>query len=195
MQYDIRDVTAEDESFEASQRFPAGTLGVTLTTPKSMEVATMARDDMEMGSRISIPVSQAVPEDMLIPGFYKPELRAALADLPRLLPPVLFVWGRKSDVLKHPTGPGLRHMCLISTGSASCGSGGHAKGRMTKLPVEEASHAVPLEKPALMSSAVVPWLAERTTEWSTRMVGQPERETSMNAARIKPDWLRKIHKL
>ncbi|KAI9708443.1 MAG: hypothetical protein M1820_003903 [Bogoriella megaspora] len=197
IKYDIRDVTPNDPSFDHSATdsgFPIVGLGVTLTTPKAQEVYTMMQEHLEHPGQISILPNKATPEETVMPRFYRAEGIMMKKILPNVLPPVLYAWGKSSDLAIGPNaGLSYRKMLLETTGSADCGSGGQAKGKVREVWVDDSTHPIPFEQPEALSKALAPWLRELRNEWICQK--RRDQQRIFYPAKINSAWLEKVSKL
>ena len=93
MRYDLRPASAERCAEIGSSD------AVTLTTPKSMEVATMMRPDPPFDGYSEEPDLRSRPVDIdstVVQGFYRGEHIQIYRDLPGILPSTLVMWAGKS---------------------------------------------------------------------------------------------------
>ena len=131
--------------------------GVTLTTPKTLETYAWARPWPALAGTAA-PKERGIDgrDTEFVPGFYRPEAAELQRTLPFVLPPVLLVWGEKSNI-----SPAERRVWYReNVGTGPGGGGGVASGQVREAEVQGAGHPVSLEKPELCAEATGRWLAE-----------------------------------
>src|ERR1700761_2446823 len=105
---------------------------VTLTTPKSQEVFSYLRPKYHGNPGIAPEMDRVVYGDMhpddIEEGypFYRPEPAQIFRRLPELKPPVLYIFGKHSELAT----PELRRKKMETTGIGVGGSGGYAEGKV-----------------------------------------------------------------
>lgn len=157
---------------------------VTLTTTKAQEVFSYLRPKYYGSSGINPERDRNVYGDMhpddIEPDypFYRPEPAEIFRRLPELRPPVLYIFGKSSELAT----PTLRRKKMESTGVGVGGSGGHAEGRVKEV-VLNCGHLVPMEKvgecadaAALFTSQELVRWEETTREWQRRWLERPRKD-------------------
>ncbi|KAL9071249.1 MAG: hypothetical protein Q9157_005533 [Trypethelium eluteriae] len=193
MQYDLRDVTIDNPPPSELGVDPTSSTGVTLTTPKAQEAYTVVMDHLDLPGHVSVPPAKANSVVKVIPGFYRPEFLSVQRLLPTVFPPVLYIWGELSDLLRPPGGAAYRDYLLQTTGASDAGSGGIARGKVAEAWVKGSTHTIPFEKPEGLAKALIPWLEQRHNAWLEEQV-RNEKQV-FYTAKIKPNWLSKVNKL
>lgn len=158
MKYDLRPASADQCKKVGSPD------AVTLTTPKSMEVATMMRPDPPLQGHPEEPDLRNRPDDIdttIIRGFYPGEVLKMWWDLPYILPSTLVVWAGKSLA-------GMNYAKEIDEriGTGYGGNGGIATGRVKSVSIADIGHPLPLEKPGAVAEVVSDWLRHEVLRWS-----------------------------
>lgn len=147
-----------------------GTRPVTLSTPVPQEcfmylrpkyygnpMVSLDQDRLEYGD---IHPDDIDPEDP----FYRPEPAKLFRQLPEIKPPVLYVFGERSEVAT----PDLRREKLERTGVGVGGSGGKQDKRVEEV-VLDTGHLVPMEKTKETASAVAPFALQRVEQWEAEV--------------------------
>ncbi|KAL7810165.1 alpha/beta-hydrolase [Trichoderma gracile] len=173
IRYGLRDISpssssssspSSSSSSSSSSRTPVG-----LTTTKHQEVFTFVRPlwpALDPSTNLLTNPSLAPDADIdpntpfALP-FYRPEGNNTAARLPHLRPPVLYVFGAKSDV----SPPHLIREKLETTGVGVGGSGGAKAGRVKHVAHPQAGHLVPLEEPAFCAAAAAGWIRTEMDRW------------------------------
>ncbi|KAJ4524530.1 hypothetical protein HRR75_000119 [Exophiala dermatitidis] len=156
---------------------------VTLTTPKAQEVFSYLRPKYYGSPDIPPEEDWAVygdihPDDVEDYPFYRPEPAQTFRRLPELKPPVLYIFGAKSELAT----PDLRRKKMETTGSGIGGSGGQKNGKVEEV-VLDCGHLVPLERvkecadaAARFSVSEVTRWEDMTRDWQRRWLEKPPRE-------------------
>lgn len=179
MKYDLRD--------SPTPEYPEA---VTLTTPKSLEVATMMMPDPPYPGRESGPDHVPEANNVVVPGFYRGEVEEIQIILPRIYPSVLYVWGTKSDI-------GMSDYAsrqVNRTGIAKGGNGGVASGKVRSATVERANHPVVLEKPRDTAKVVSIWLNRELDLWNDE-ARRMEKQPILNPGILNPHLLKRLAKI
>jgi pimeloyl-ACP methyl ester carboxylesterase len=92
--------------------------------------------------------------------FYRPEPAEIFRRLPELKPPVLYIFGRHSELATDE----LRRKKMESTGTGIGGSGGERKGRVKEV-VLDCGHLVPMEKVTDCADAAASFTASEVSLW------------------------------
>lgn len=164
---------------------------VTLTTPKSMEVATMMRPDPPFAGYPEAADFRNRPDDLdttIVQGFYRGEVTQVYRNLPYILPATLYVWGRRSL-----GGTAYSKDIAGRTGTGYGGNGGLDAGRVQETVLDDTGHNIPLDKPGEAAETVDRWLREEFTRWEKEnqdRKNQPEFEIA-----LRPEWKQRIAKL
>ena len=88
VKYDLRDMPTQEHPH-----------AVTLTTPKAQEVYSYARPDPPFPGYEAAPDHKARPENtVVVPGFYRGEVKHLKRVLPQTLPSILYLWGTESVI-------------------------------------------------------------------------------------------------
>lgn len=168
IRYGLRDVPPSSSS-SSSPPTTTTTTPVRLTTTKHQEVFTFARPlwpALDPSTNLLTNPSLAPDTDIdpstpfALP-FYRPEGNNTAARLPNLRPPILYVFGAKSDV----SPPHLIREKLETTGVGVGGSGGARAGRVKHLVHPRAGHLVPLEEPLFCATAAAGWIRTEMDRW------------------------------
>ncbi|KAI9815143.1 MAG: hypothetical protein M1827_002986 [Pycnora praestabilis] len=190
IKYNLRDLPPVKSSSSASDAAALTAIPVTLTTPKAQEVYTMMRPDPPFpGFPEGSDYSSRGDNATVVPGFYRGESAQVVANLPFLLPSILYVWGSESLLFNSK----YRVTMVEATGTGAGGNGGTAAGKVKEVVVQGATHPLPLEKPREAAEAVAPWLKEEMRRWDKERESrktQPKFETTLS-----PDWVKRIAKL
>lgn len=131
---------------------------VVLTTPPSQETFTYLRPNFDGYGIDGKPVNHQTHPDLdpnwphIFP-FYRPEVYAAIETLPKLRPPVLYLFPDQSDISSQEQ----NEKKLAVTGIAVGGSGGVQAGRVKAVSLKGMGHLFPFE--AVKQTAGI--LAER----------------------------------
>ncbi|KIW19185.1 hypothetical protein PV08_03479 [Exophiala spinifera] len=139
---------------------------VTLTTTKAQEVFSYLRPKYYGRPELAPEEDRSVygdmhPEDVEqgYP-FYRPEPSEIFRRLPEVKPPVLYIFGKSSELAT----PELRRKKLETTGIGVGGSGGHAAGRVKEV-VLDSGHLVPMEKIRQCADAAASFVNEEISCW------------------------------
>lgn len=92
--------------------------------------------------------------------FYRPEPAAIFRRLPEVKPPILYIFGKRSDF----STPELRSKKLESTGIGVGGSGGRDHGKVKEIMID-AGHLIPMEAVNETADAVAEFIASEVEEW------------------------------
>ncbi|KAG7001972.1 hypothetical protein G7Y79_00030g065050 [Physcia stellaris] len=183
MKYDLRPASADQCNKAGSPN------AVTLTTPKSMEVATMMRPDPPLQGYPEEPDLLNRPDDIdttIIRGFYRGEVLKMWWNLPYILPSTLVIWAGKSLA-----GTNYAKEIDKRIGTGYGGNGGIAVGRVKSVDINDVGHPLPLEKPGAVAEAVSDWLHHEVVRWSTEYERpQPPFDTAVH-----PEVIERIAKL
>ncbi|EXJ90734.1 hypothetical protein A1O1_03838 [Capronia coronata CBS 617.96] len=168
---------------------------VTLSTPKAQEVFSYLRpkyygtsvNPPEKGRTVYGDIHKDDVEDY---PFYRPEPAQMFRRLPELKPPVLYIFGNKSELAT----PELRRKKMEFTGSGVGGNGGQQAGQVKEI-VLDCGHLVPMEKvkecadaaAGFTVSQIARW-EEKTREWQRRWLERPRQER----VGIDDEWRDKI---
>lgn len=164
IQYGLRDVAASPASSEDESQTP-----VRLTTTKHQEVFTFVRPlwpALDPTSNLLVHPSRAPdydlgPDSPAPMPLYRPEGHNTVIRLPHLRPPVLYLFGAKSDV----SPPNLIQEKLETTGIGIGGSGGVKAGRVKHVTHPESGHLLPLEEPSFCAKAAAEWAKTEMEKW------------------------------
>ncbi|KAI1609561.1 Alpha/beta hydrolase family-domain-containing protein [Exophiala viscosa] len=143
VKYGLRDLPTELYPERGDGQEPP----VTLTTTKAQEVFSYLRPKYYGSSGIASEDDRDVYGDMHPDDvekeypFYRPEPAEIFRRLPELKPPVLYIFGKSSELAT----PTLRRKKMETTGIGVGGSGGERAGRVKEV-VLECGHLVPMEK-------------------------------------------------
>ena len=180
VKYDLRDMP--------TQQHPHA---VTLTTPKAQEVYNYARPDPPFPGYEAGPDYKNRPDDsVVVPGFYRGEVKHLKRILPQLLPPLLFLWGTESDI----GNSAYPQTVLEQIGVGDEGNGGLATGKVQSKYVNGAYHAIHLEMPGEVAEEISEWLKK---EWHDEMMRKKDEQQQppFNPGVLNPLWLEKLSKL
>ncbi|ETI19865.1 hypothetical protein G647_08879 [Cladophialophora carrionii CBS 160.54] len=192
MQYGLRDLPTE----MYPDRGGSKETPVTLTTPKSQEVFSYLRPKYYGTSGIAPEKDWDVYGDMHPDDieedypFYRPESAQIFRRLPELKPPVLYIFGKNSELAT----PELRRKKMETTGTGVGGSGGSAEGKVKEV-VLNCGHLVPMERTTECAAAVASFATSELARWEehTRQ-GQAQWLTKPRSDRVGIDdeWRRMI---
>ncbi|KIX07225.1 uncharacterized protein Z518_01878 [Rhinocladiella mackenziei CBS 650.93] len=156
---------------------------VTLTTPKSQEVFSYLRPKYYGSSGISPEKDRSVygdlhPEDIEDYPFYRPEPAETFRRLPELKPPVLYIFGKNSELATSE----LRRKKMENTGVGLGGSGGKDDNRVKEV-ILDCGHLVPMEMVTECAEAAASFAAseisrweQETREWQERWLSRPRKD-------------------
>ncbi|EXJ92588.1 hypothetical protein A1O3_01140 [Capronia epimyces CBS 606.96] len=159
---------------------------VTLTTPKAQEVFSYVRPKYYGLPGIPPEQDRTVygdmhPDDVEDYPFYRPEPAETFRRLPELKPPVLYIFGKKSELAT----PELRRKKMETTGVGVGGNGGQQHGQVKEI-VLDCSHLVPMENPTECADAAASFAAseisrweETTRQWQRRWLQKPRQERAV----------------
>ncbi|KAL7951865.1 Alpha/beta hydrolase family domain-containing protein [Trichoderma barbatum] len=162
--YGLRAVPASSTSPEDESKTP-----VRLTTTKHQEVFTFVRPvwpAIDPVSHLIIHPSR-IPDHDFEPGspthipFYRSEGNNTATRLPHLRPPVLYIFGGKSNV----SPPKLILEKLEITGTGVGGSGGVKAGRVKHITHPDGGHLIPLEEPVFCAKTAAEWTKTEMDRW------------------------------
>ncbi|KAL4756657.1 Alpha/beta hydrolase family-domain-containing protein [Aspergillus foveolatus] len=141
---------------------------VTLTTTKAQELFFYCRlsyIDERSGLRRGDPKEDMHPDDIdeYYP-FYRPEPVLLFCRLPGLKPPVLYLFGGKSEL----STPEARREKMEITGTGVGGSGGVKAGAVEEV-VLPAGHLVPMEPAKETAQATGDFIHSRLSQWEVRL--------------------------
>ncbi|KAL7938468.1 Alpha/beta hydrolase family domain-containing protein [Trichoderma chlorosporum] len=165
IRYGLHDVSTPSTSQQDESQTP-----VRLTTTKHQEVFTFVRPLWPALDPVSHLVTQPshAPDHDIDPDspaympFYRSEGNNTAARLPHLRPPILYIFGGKSNISPSH----LVREKLETTGAGVGGSGGAKAGRVKGITHPESGHLVPLEEPVFCAKAAAEWTkAEMDTWW------------------------------
>lgn len=177
IQYDLRDCPT-----------PEHPRGVTLTTPKSLELASILLPDPPFDGFSPGPEYVPGGNNILIPGFYRGEVEFIVRALPSIYSPTLYVWGEQSDIGMSDYATRV----VDTTGTGIEGAGGRASGQVESVYVD-AGHDITLEQPKKAAEAIAAWIRKQHQAWSDKETAGPK--PPFNPAVINPLWLKRINKL
>ena len=188
IEYGLRDLPTELHPVRADGKTPA----VTLTTPKSQEVFSYLRpkyfgtsgmaperDWTEYGDMHPEDIEEGYP-------FYRPEPAQIFRRLPELKPPVLYIFGKHSELAT----PELRRKKVETTGVGVGGNGGQAEGQVKEV-VLNCGHLVPMEKVEECADVAASFAATEVSRWerSTREWQQRwQRKSRRDRVGIDDEW-------
>lgn len=161
VRYGLRDLPTALYPTQGSEKRPP----VTLTTPKAQEVFSYLRPKY-YGPRGVLPEEDRTvygdmnPDDIEDYPFYRPEPAEIFRRLPELKPPVLYIFGRHSELATEE----LRRKKMQSTGIGTGGSGGAQEGRVKDV-VLDCGHLVPMEKVVECADAAASFAASEASRW------------------------------
>lgn len=162
---------------------------VTLTTPKSMEVATMMRPDPPFDGYPEESDLKERPEDIdstVVRGFYRGEVVQIYRELPYILPSTLVVWAGKSLA-----NTSFAKEMTDRIGIGYGGNGGVATGRVKRLDIPSIGHHLPLEQPGVVAKAISEWLQPEFAKWNEE---QAKKQPPFDVA-LHPEWISRVAKL
>ncbi|CBF73728.1 hypothetical protein AN8025.2 [Aspergillus nidulans FGSC A4] len=141
---------------------------VTLTTTKAQELFFYCRPsyiDERSGLRCGDPKEDMHPDDIDEDyPFYRPEPVLMFRRLPELKPPVLYIFGGKSEL----STPEARREKMEITGTGLGGSGGVKAGAVEEV-VLPAGHLVPMELAKESARATGDFVHSRLSQWEARV--------------------------
>ncbi|RDW92834.1 alpha/beta hydrolase [Aspergillus mulundensis] len=145
-----------------------GPNAVTLTTTKAQELFYYVRPsyiDERSGLALGNPKEDMHPDDIDEDSpSYRPEPALMFRRLPDLKPPVLYLFGEKSEL----STPDARREKMESTGTGVCGSGGVKAGAVEEF-VLPAGHLVPMELVRESADAAGDFIHSRVAEWQRKV--------------------------
>ncbi|KAK6387539.1 hypothetical protein LTS17_000808 [Exophiala oligosperma] len=157
---------------------------VTLTTTKAQEVFSYLRPKYYGQNGLAPEEDRSVygdihPDDVEREyPFYRPEPSEIFRRLPEVKPPVLYIFGKSSELAT----PELRRKKMETTGAGIGGSGGQKVGRVKEV-VLDSGHLVPMEKVTQCASAAASFvdeemsrLQEITEAWQRRWLQKSRQE-------------------
>jgi pimeloyl-ACP methyl ester carboxylesterase len=164
IRYGLREVPSTSNSQQDESQTP-----VRLTTTKHQEVFTFVRPIWPALDPVSklithksrAPDSDLDPETPTQFPFYRSEGNNTVARLPNIRPPVLYIFGAKSNV----SPAHLIREKLEKTGTGVGGSGGAKAGRGKGVTHPESGHLVPLEEPVFCAKAAAEWTKTEMDKW------------------------------
>ena len=158
MKYDLRPASSKQCADIGSPD------AVTLTTPKSMEVATMMRPDPPFDGYPEELDLRGRPDDIdstVVQGFYRGEIVQIYHELPYILPSTLVVWAGKSLANTN-----FAKEMTDRIGIGYGGNGGIATGRVQRLDIPSIGHHLPLEQPGVVAKAISEWSQPEIARWN-----------------------------
>lgn len=180
VKYDLRDMP--------TQQHPHA---VTLTTPKAQEVYCYARPDPPFPGYEAAPDHKTRPENtVVVPGFYRGEVKHLKRVLPQILPSVLYLWGTESDI----GNSAYSQIVTDQTGVGDEGNGGVTSGKVQSKHVKGAYHAIHLEMPGKVAEDVGEWLKTELKMWHEETM-RKEEQPPFNPGVVNPLWLEKLSNL
>ena len=164
MQYSLRDLPTllypESPSKDGTQ------IPVTLKTTKHQEVLTFMRPSFK--GRTTSPVQQPdrkthadLDPNIGAYPFYRPEAMQTAGQLPHIRPPVLYLFGGRSEISPES----WRRQRLEMTGKGVGGSGGAKHGQVSGHVLENTSHYLPFEEPNTCAGLAADWLSPKLEDW------------------------------
>ncbi|KAI5362757.1 putative alpha/beta hydrolase-1 [Septoria linicola] len=176
---------------------------ITLTTTKHQEVVSFARAAFPKSTEQNL--ESFTPDPVLHPdlgddrhpanAFYRPESTMTFQQLPFLRPSCFYIYGEKSHMAAANSKG--RNDKLKATGTATGGSGGAAKGKVTEAVVK-GSHFVPFEMPDEVALLAGRWFDNELARWRQE---QEEEHRRMDAvpfearSRVTEEWVQWVHRL
>lgn len=139
---------------------------VTLTTTKAQEVFSYLRPKYYGQSGLAPEEDHNVYGDMHPDDvekeypFYRPEPSEIFRRLPEVKPPVLYIFGKTSELATLD----LRRKKLETTGTGVGGSGGQKAGRVKEV-VLDSGHLVPMENVTECAEAAASFANEEISRW------------------------------
>lgn len=174
---------------------------VTLTSTKHQDVATYARRafpkerDGDLHAHVPSEVDDDDPDLKWLRqsgvAFYRPEGPITFAELPKVRPACLYMYGGKSD-WEVTSGPEGRRLKRERTGAGIGGSGGVTAGRVADSIVAGGGHYVPLEQPEAVAEEIAKYLATETQRLSKLEEGSLQRQRLVPQGKrssVDDDWL------
>jgi pimeloyl-ACP methyl ester carboxylesterase len=164
--YGLRDVPTELYPVTPDEEEHA----VTLTTPKSQEVFSYLRPKYAGTDGIAPEKDWTAYGDMHPDDieedypFYRPEPAQIFRRLPELKPPVLYIFGKHSELAT----PELRRKKMETTGTGVGGSGGATEGKVKEV-VLDCGHLVPMELVSDCAEAAASFAASEADRWNVVM--------------------------
>jgi pimeloyl-ACP methyl ester carboxylesterase len=164
--YGLQDVSP---SSSTSSKEDESQTPVRLTTTKHQEVFTFIRP---LWPALD-PTTNLLTNPSLVPDhdidpdtppslpYYRPEGNNTAVRLPHLRPPVLYIFGGKSNV----SPPHLIREKLETTGVGVGGSGGAKAGRVKDIIHPDSGHLIPLEEPLFCAKAAAEWAKTEIGRW------------------------------
>ncbi|KAI2904452.1 hypothetical protein CBS63078_5666 [Aspergillus niger] len=145
-----------------------GPSAVTLTTTKAQELFYFVRPsyvDERSGLPRGNPEKEMHPDDHDADyPFYRPESAWMFRRLPHLKPPILYLFGERSDL----SSPAARQEKVATTGTGLGGSGGAARGLVEEV-VLPCGHMVPMELVRESAEASAAFIDKRLSDWESRV--------------------------
>lgn len=180
VKYDLRDMP--------TQQHPHA---VILTTPKAQEVYSYARPDPPFPGYEAAPDHKTRPENtVVVPGFYRGEVKHLKRVLPQILPSILYLWGTESDI----GNSAYPQTVIDQTGVGDEGNGGTASGKVQSKYVRGAYHAIHLEMPRRVAEDIGQWLKMELEKWHEEMTRKKE-QPPFSPGVVNPLWLEKLSNL
>lgn len=145
---------------------------VILRTTRDNEVHSfvrpMVRPPLEKGGPLRPPNRTSHPDFDFIdpvslvgaPQLYRPEPMMIYQRLPNLRPPVLYIFGLKSEL----SIPLARAGKMATTGTGPGGSGGNFEGRVKEVLLD-VGHLIPMEMPVQTAEASAKWMVDELAIW------------------------------
>ena len=178
IQYDLRDCPTSEHPH-----------GVCLTTPKNMEILTMMNPDPPLPGHPPVPEYVKGDNNVVVSGFFRGEVEQVQRSLPFVYPPVLYLWGKQSDV-------GMSNYAgeqVSQTGIGRGGSGGVASGQVRSVYMEGVGHTIVLEKPKEAAKVIGGWMREQFSAW-TKDAKEREHQAPFDPGKVNPLWLERLAK-
>ncbi|MCJ1360420.1 MAG: hypothetical protein MMC33_010425 [Icmadophila ericetorum] len=195
VEYGLRDLPTKlypDVPTEGEKGTP-----VTLTTTKHQEVWTFLRPNFDGqdadGNAVYNRLTHADLNRTAPPTypFYRPEPSITLNNLQFLRPPVLYIFGGKSNVSTEE----WREQKLELTGTGVGGSGGAKEGRVEEVTLPGISHLVPMEAPEQTAEAAATWLGRELQRWRDQEqkleAARSQREAAWNI-KVSEEWIKRV---
>lgn len=180
VKYDLRDMPTQQHPY-----------AVTLTTPKAQEVYNYARPDPPFPGYEAAPDHKTRPDDtVVVPGFYKGEVKHSKRILHHIQPPLLLLWGSESDI----GNSAYAQTVVDQAGLGDEGNGGVASGKVQSKYVKGAYHAIHLEMPGKVAEEISEWLEKELETWQEK-TRKKEQQPSFNPGVLNPLWLERLSKL
>lgn len=165
---------------------------VILKTPKSMQAITWMLPDPPLPGFPSGP--EHVPggnNDSVVPGFYRGEMKHIQRSIPFIYPPILYLWGKKSNFGMSDYATDV----VKGTGLGLGGGGGFAKGQVKSIYMEDVGHTIVLEKPREAAIIIGEWLREHYSAWKQQADVRHKTQAAFNPGVLHPTWLERLTKL